>query len=405
MKKVLSDKKNRIFFYGIIAYMILALFLYWERVLDIMNTTVFAFSYKYGFVSRGVLGSFLQFLDKYTSLDALTYNMVFRISEAATAIYFLMILIFVFSLVYKCKEEQLENVRWIALVVVFLSVPMFLSKDNFGRLDVYLMIITLFCLTLIVLEKCEFLIIPAVFFATLIHEGFVFMNLNIILVLLLYKLIVKKDKKKKIKYAVYLGLTFVLPSIVFLYCEFFSHTFDMNVYNEIYSLAAQITVDHNPHKQVLVHEILGQDIKGMEVEHHRWNLEDTPIFLVLFSPYIIYIIYFFRTYVKTKKEKIDSFISFIVIAAPLTLVPEILLKVDFGRYAFAIVFYYLAIVLVLLGLRDNRMQEVVIAQREKIINNKIISLLGLAYLFMFIPFRGYRICDIVTTLTRIIFKN
>lgn len=405
MKKVLSDKKNRIFFYGIIVYMILALFLYWERVLDIMNTTVFAFSYKYGFVSRGVLGSFLQFLDKYTSLDALTYNMVFRISEAATAIYFLMILIFVFSLVYKCKEEQLENVRWIALVVVFLSVPMFLSKDNFGRLDVYLMIITLFCLTLIVLEKCEFLIIPAVFFATLIHEGFVFMNLNIILVLLLYKLIVKKDKKKKIKYAVYLGLTFVLPSIVFLYCEFFSHTFDMNVYNEIYSLAAQITVDHNPHKQVLVHEILGQDIKGMEVEHHRWNLEDTPIFLVLFSPYIIYIIYFFRTYVKTKKEKIDSFISFIVIAAPLTLVPEILLKVDFGRYAFAIVFYYLAIVLVLLGLRDNRMQEVVIAQREKIINNKIISLLGLAYLFMFIPFRGYRICDIVTTLTRIIFKN
>ncbi len=385
--------------------MLLALFLYWERVLDIMNTTVFAFSYKYGFVSRGVLGSFLQFLDKYTSLDALTYNMVFRISEAATAIYFLMILFFVFSLVYKCEEKQLENVKWIALVMIFLAVPMFLSKDNFGRLDVYLMIITLFCLTLIVLEKCEFLIIPAVFIAALIHEGFVFMNLNIILVLLLYKVLTKRDKRQKIKYGIYLGLTFVLPSLVFLYCEFLSHTFDVNVYNETYNLAAQITIDNNPHEQVLVHEILGQDIKGMEVEHHRWNMEDTPIFLVLFSPYIVYIIYFLRDFAKTKKNKLDSFINFIVIAAPLTLVPEILLKVDFGRYAFAIVFYYLAIVLVLLGLRDNRMQEAVLKQREIVIKNKIIALIGLAYLFMFIPFRGYRICDVVTTLTGIIFKN
>lgn len=401
---ILSDKKNRLYFGGIVMYMILSVFVYWDRELDIMNTTVFAFNYKYGFMSRGVLGEFLQFLDNHTAVDVISYNTVYQISMIATAIYFAMLIWFIYAVLSKADKDMVTNVKWMLLVLIFISVPMFLGKDNFGRLDVYLMIITLFCLILLIYEKCEFLIIIAVAFATLIHEGFVFMNLNIILVFLLYKCIVKSDKKVRIKYITYLALTFLIPSIIFLYCEFFSHTFDEAVYNEVYNTASVLSRGE-PHKQVLVHEILGLDVADMEVIHHRWNMEDTPIFLMLFSLYIVCMIMACRLFFKSAKGNVDKLISLAVIIAPLTLVPEIILKVDYGRYAFSIIFYYLAAFICLIAFKDAKASYTIDCCKDVILRHKLIAILALFYLFLFIPFRGYRICDVVTELTRLIFGN
>ena len=405
MRKVLSKKNNRIYLYCIFAYMVLSVFVYWDRVLDIMNTTVYAFSYRYGFISRGVLGSLLQLYDSFVPFDAISYHTIYLISIFGTAVLFLVLLWFIVVVMSRCDNEQLMNVKMITAIITLITVPMFLGKDNFGRLDLYLMIIVLFCLILIVCEKCEFLIIPAVTLATFIHEGFVFMNLNIILVLLLYKCLINNDIKKRRKYVIILVLTLIIPSIIFLYCEFFSHNFGQEVYNECLAVATKVSANNDPHEEVLVHEILGQDVREMETMHHRWNLEDTPIFLVLFSPYIVFMVLVFKKYTKTAKSSLDKFITFIVLAGPLTLVPEILLKVDFGRYVYSILFYYLAIFVVLLALRDKRIELTVDYYKGVISRNKVIAVIGGLYLFMFMPFRGYRICDVVTTLTLLIFGN
>lgn len=405
MRKVLAERKNRIYLYCVFAYMVLSVFIYWDRVLDIMNTTVYAFSYKYGFISRGVLGSLLQFYDSIVSFDAISYHTIYLISIIGTAVLFLVIIWFNVIVMSRCNKEQLLNAKVIMSIITLITVPMFLGKDNFGRLDLYLMIIVFFCLILLVCEKCEFLIVPAVVLATFIHEGFVFMNLNIILVLLLYKCFTNSDTKIRRKYIILLVLTFVLPSLIFLYCEFFSHTFGQEVYDECLAIATKVSANNDPHEEVLVHEILGLDVREMETKHHIWNYEDTPVFLVLFSPFIVFLIAVFRKYAKTAKSGIDKFITFIVLAGPLTLVPEILLKVDFGRYVYSILFYYLAIFVVLLALRDRRVEETVNYWKGVIISQKVFALLGIAYLFLFMPFRGYRICDVVTTLTSMIFGN
>lgn len=385
--------------------MVICVFVYWDRVLDIMNTTVYAFSYKYGFISRGVLGSLLQLYDSLVPFDAVSYNTIYLISIFATGILFLALIWFIIIVLSKCREEQSASAKGLLTILTLITVPMFLGRDNFGRLDLYLMIIVFFCLVLIICEKCEFLIVPAVLLATLIHEGFVFMNLNIILVLLLYKCLINDDKKKRRKYIILLALTFIIPSVIFLYCEFFSHSFGQDVYDECLALASKISFNNDPHEEVLVHEILGLDVAQMETKHHRWNLEDTPIFLVLFSPYIVFLIAVFRKYAKSGKTALDKFITFIVLAGPLTLVPEILLKVDFGRYVYSVLFYYLAIFAVLLALQDKRTEITAEHVKGIIVRHKVISVVGVAYLFVFMPFRGYRICDVVTALTSLIFGN
>ncbi|MCR4611540.1 MAG: hypothetical protein K5644_06550 [Lachnospiraceae bacterium] len=403
MKKVLTNKYNLIYLLAIMVYMVVCVFVYWEHRLDIMNTTVYAFSYKYGFMARGVLGTLLWQYDNLVPFDAISYNTIYFISKVATAIFFVMLLWFVIAVLSKCDEKRTNSAKAVLAVLILISVPMFLSSDNFGRLDVYLMIITLFCLILLIYEKAEWLIVPAVTLAALIHEGFVFMNLNIILVLLLYKCIVKTEKKVRIKYIIILALTFILPSIIFLYCEFFSHHYGTEVFDECYALAAKVSVDNLPHKEVLAHEILGFDVAGVEQEFHKWNLEDSSIFIVLFSPYIIFMTMVFRKYAKSAKTGIDKFITFIVLAGTLTLLPELILKVDYGRYVYAILFYYLAIFVTLLTLRDERIEQVFDHYKGVVIKHKWIAILGVAALFIFTPFRGYRICDIVTLLSYMIY--
>ena len=399
MRNVLSKRNNRIYIYGTCAYMILSVLIYWDRYLDIMNTTVYAFSYQYGFMPRGVLGTFLWLFDRAVSYDAISYNTIYFISKVATVIYFAMILLFVIAVLDRCEKKHRVSAMWIMAVFNIISVPMFLSEDNFGRLDVYLVIITLFCLILIIIEKAEWLIVPAVLFAALIHEGYVFMNLNIILVLLLYKCIVSNDTAVRRKYIIILALTFILPSIVFLYCEFGGHNYGEGVLGECLATATKVSYNNDPHEEVLLHEIIGFDVKDMELKHRIMNFEDFVIFLPLFSPYIVFLVAVFVKYVKTGKSAKDHFISLIVLGGPVTILPEIILKVDFGRYVYAILFYYLAIFLVLLALRDKRAEETVATWKEIILRHKVLGILGIAYLFVFIPFKGYRICDIVTFIT------
>lgn len=405
MKEKFWNKRNIIFFAGLVGYILLAVCLYFEQAMDIMNTTVFALHYGHGFLSRGVLGTFLQLWDQYSSVDLLSYHTVYQISEAATALYLILLLLFVFTVIRKVTVTYELQIKWISLILMFISVPMFLSRDNFGRLDVYLMILTLFCLILLMEEKGEWLIVPAVTFAAILHEGFVFMNLNIILVLLFYKILTRSEKKDKIKYGILFLLCFLLPSAFFLYFEFFSHTFGMGVYLEVKELAQRLSMDGGFHEQVLRHEILGEDIRGLEVEHHRWNREDLPVFLVLFLPYILLMIGFFRDYWKKNETVAEKWAALAVLAGPLTMLPEFILKVDYGRYVFAICFYYLAMVLVLFVLRDEKMMNNVVLWYQKIAKNKLAALMGILYLFLFLPFRGYRICDVVTTIVSIIFKN
>ncbi len=150
MKKVLSVRSNRIYLYAVMLYMVLCVLIYWDHRLDIMNTTVYAFSYKYGFMPRGVLGSFLLLYDSVVPFDAISYNTIYFISEIATAILFVMLLWFIIAVFSRVSDRQLVAAKGLMAPFILISIPFFVTVDMFGRLDVFLIILTLFCLILII---------------------------------------------------------------------------------------------------------------------------------------------------------------------------------------------------------------------------------------------------------------
>ena len=86
------------------------------------------------------------------------------------------------------------------------------------------------------------------------------------------------------------------------------------------------------------HEILGQGVWMDEWRYHVANFVDVPIFTVLFIPYLIIGISFLKNLVKNANKGADKWVYLAVALGSLTVVVEMLLKVDFGRYVFAVFF-------------------------------------------------------------------
>ena len=59
-----EQRERRRFFIVFAAFSVILFFLYYGKRVNKINTTMLAFSYKYGFISRGLIGTVYQFLDK-----------------------------------------------------------------------------------------------------------------------------------------------------------------------------------------------------------------------------------------------------------------------------------------------------------------------------------------------------
>ena len=66
---------------------------------------------------------------------------------------------------------------------------MFASQYNFGRLDVYCVMLSLFGAILLIIEKAEWLVVVFSALGVMVHQGNVFMFLNIILILLVQNML------------------------------------------------------------------------------------------------------------------------------------------------------------------------------------------------------------------------
>ena len=71
----------------IVFVIILAIRFYGEQV-NAINSTMLAFSYKYGFVSRGLIGSVYQILDALLPVNLYTYDSVMIFTGIVTGIFF-----------------------------------------------------------------------------------------------------------------------------------------------------------------------------------------------------------------------------------------------------------------------------------------------------------------------------
>lgn len=384
MRSILLKKEDRSFFLALAAWLVFCWFRYFERTMEFYNTTLFALSYRYGFISRGFLGTMWELMDRLFTVSLMSYRAVYVFHIGVSILYEIVVLLFFAACYRTCKEHQKPMMRYLICFLAVFAYPMFLSEEMFGRLDVYLYILVLIGVICILREKWEWLVLPIGLVCILIHQGFVFINANIILVLLLYKAITSEQKRKK--YVILFLSFFLLISAFFCYFEFFSHVNGTEIADEIVTNAKLLSEDGESYNETIVrHEILGEDVFLDEMKYHIYNYKDFPIFLILFAPYLAIGLHFFVKLIRSNR-KWNRLNYLMILLGAATIIPQMILKVDYGRYMFTTLFYYILVVMVIFAMGDVRVALQLEDTKQAIKQRTTVPLVLLVYPVFLTPF-------------------
>ena len=383
MKSLSWDKKK---IYICIAYLFASILYfgrYFEYFMTGYNTSLFVMSYKYGFISRGFIGSVWAFLDNILPISLMSYSAVYYFSVLMTVFYLILQLYFILICLDKCQDDLVWQ---LALLLMVFVMPMYIGSQMLGRLDLYLYILSLISLILLLKEKWEWLICPLGIISVLIHQGMVFTNANLVLLPLAYKYLKTEDKKQKHKYLV-IGLTYLISiSVLFLYFEFFSHANGAEFYDELVANAKAMSYDGQSYNTSLfAHEILGQDVFDAEAQYRAYNRIEFPTSLILFAPYIYITIHFFYRLLKGKRG-VELLTYTCIPLGAITILPEMLLKVDYGRYAFGTIYYILTMLIFMMAKGEGQIIHCLHEEKDYIKSWNPLPYSLLFYPALLIPF-------------------
>jgi hypothetical protein len=390
-------------------FAVLLFFRFYDGTINNMNATMMAFNYSYGFVSRGFIGTLYLILDYLTPGSMYNYLMALKFAQCMTAVFFLFLFGFMAVCIGKVSEERVENLSYLLFFFTLCAIPMFITKYNLGRLDMYLVVITLLGCVLLIFEKAEWLLVPMTAVAIMIHQGYAFMFYNVLLVLLFYKWMSSEEKKRQRKYAAIFFVSLALCIILFFWFEIFSHVDGKSVVDEIVANAAAMCENGNYHKDVIDHEILGVDLTEREVPWHYMNFVQLPIAIILYLPFLWILLSFLKEVMREANQRNRAqdklkYLAFVI--GSFTLLPEFLLKVDYGRWVFAFLTYYCITSLVLIVMGDENVQTAWQSTMQKVkqIAHWLPAVL-LAYAVLLQPCLDVCINDITATLSQYLNEN
>ena len=407
-----SSKK---FIYFLAMACVAAVVIYYEASMNMQNLTTYLFSYRYGFIPRGFVGTIIDGLLSLFGLE-LTYFKCLCISGVATAGYYILLFILYALFLGKVMEKAQSALKALMVFFSWFAFTEFISWNNFGRTDEYLTILVIMALILLVMEQAEWLIVPICAVAVMVHSGFTFTNSGLILALLLYKAICAFQMEKRGEkptrtfryYMIILILSFAVISALFLYFQVFRQAVSMDVYDHIKEEAIRVASEGDQGgylvqlQSLIDSELLRMDVYDFESQWRAVNVREFPIFVVLFMPYIIILIRFAIRVFKKANDRLDIFKYIVPFIGVATILPDLLLKVDYGRWVFCIILYYCLMVMTAAALDDEPVLEAMTETYEWLKAHKICWLL-LVYPVLFVPFRDVSISDLTLKLMNLIF--
>lgn len=390
LKENVSSKQKEITRFMIMLVFIgFALFIAsYHDIVRSYNSTLLALTYEYGFISRALLGTIYHFFDWLLPVDMIDYSMTLLFAQITTAAFFLFLYWFVYLCLKKCKEEYLKPCEYLILFMMIFTITTHSAGYNFFRVDIMMITVSMIGALLIVYEKAEWLVIVLSAAGVLFHQGYVFMYFNIILILLFFKLLIAKDNKRRWKYGSLFLISFGIGSVLFLYFEFFSRTNGALIYDQVLAEAKLLAQNGAYHTGLLEHEVLGLNLDDSEDAFRRLNRSEFMISLVLFLPYYTIGIKFFYDLIKNAVTKLDKFKYFVVLIGSLTMLPDFILKVDYGRWFMAVMLYYIVVILALMMMKDEGMER----QLKKTFDS--IASKSWSFLLMIYPVLLVPLCDV-----------
>ena len=176
---------------------------------------------------------------------------------------------------------------------------------------------------------------------------------------------------------------------MFLWFNFWGRAIESPYVDEIVENAKAMTYKHKYHKDVVRAEILGVDLTKEEWEYHIRNFIEVPFFLLMFSPFIFQLIRIGKKIkISISQISLRKKLGYLaVVAGPMTILPLYIMKVDFGRWTYAVIFYFLVISMALLMMKDTiytfSIGEV---YSEMLMYGKWLPAFLVLYGFLFTPF-------------------
>lgn len=371
----------------------------WER-LGSYSSTLRSFSYDIcGFSSRSFLGSVYKILYNVIP-NIFGYRQLFYIVVLESIIFDVILFIFFKYLLSKIVNDDVyKKIFIIFLFAISFLVISYSSCDNLGKPDVIQLILIMLQVYLIIEDK-YLLVIPFIsIICVLIHEGYFFMNQNIVLALLIYK----SFKNRNNKYLILLLVNTAMLLSLTAYFLYFSPKVNIDVATILQGISKKLNRNGTVHTGLVQQKITDIiDINGTSSQSNIDNaykikeLNELPIFIVLFIPFLInpvkYLVSIFRnddsSFINNFRKN-AFYLSYFLIGFVLVLF-EFVLFCDFGRYILWIIFYFSCII-TFPSIIDNS-EHNNLAIIDSFSNNLKLDLYKLAYTFLITPFFSANIC-------------
>lgn len=370
------------------------------------NTTMLALSYEYGFTSRSLLGTLYHLLDAVLPLDLIDYRAVVATAYVATILFVLFVEYFLYRCLRCCEGEMVKYGEYLALILSLCLVSTFSFPYNFFRVDIFMILVSLLGVLCLVKERAQWLVVPLSALGVMFHQGYVFMYFNLILVLLFYRALSwwKEDRRKARRYGLLFALSFLVGSVLFLWFEFFSRSNGAAFFDTIKSEAEKLSYDGIYHSTLLYHEVLGIDLASTEEEFSRVNAVQILMCGIVCLPMLVFAVRFFAGLIKKAKGASEKWKYLAVVLGAATILPDFLLKIDYGRWMAAVAGYYVGIVLALLAMKDPIMETQVRESGERLIQRPGIAL-WIMVVILLLPFLDVNIDPFFRHLGSIVNKN
>ena len=363
-----------------------------------INATVFAINYRRGLAPRGFFGWILDCICFWFGDSLYCYNTVLVISTIGYLLY-LAALWFVAKRFIRSYDG---NTHAMAFVIATMFIEMFTTIENYGRSDMYLLILSLIASYAVIKGRGVFLCVLCPVIAIFIHEGYVLNYFGIVIACLIYKIVYSETKKRKL-YIIYLIASVISSASAFIWTYFLSRSYlpmSEEIYNSMVSDAELLVAPNGyVHHNALKAYVLGIDSYSAESEYMLTTRLGALFFLILFSPVLRLIWQVIKRIYKESGHK-KMFIVFCV--GTLSFIPLFVRKSDYGRWIFALFFYIFGLICMLV-IADNKIVKRALMERiEEIARSRWEAVFYSVYFVLFMPFYTYYINNICANITILI---
>lgn len=374
-----------------ITIILIQFILYYQRSPDAFNITVLAFSYDFGFISRGFIGTIIRLL----SGNKVTLELILMINLIGFMLW-VGILISLFMFLIKRAVSPAAK-RSIALLSLIFALGFGFSTyiRDFGRLDIYLMILSSAACMLILKNKAVYLAVPLSLIAVLIHQGYVSMYFNLLLALLFYKGFIIKESRKK--HTLILLSSLIMCLALFTYLQVYSHAKEGLTLKQIEAYISTITGPSGVRT-----DIIRQELFKEAVTFTAGSIYELPFAVLLLCPCLVFLINIWRDIITSVKGRKRKLLYSLLPLGALTLLPLFIFATDRGRWTYALFFYELLFPLMLTASGDETAEAAVSRAVAKLTVRPGISILAFTYVLILGPFHVININGLSGWLSSII---